>query len=263
MPSQISNLKSQIPVQVRIEQHFNFTNNVVIMTVKEILDQLKSMGHENVRKIYLNHGAPSNQYGVKVEDMKKIQKKVKKNYELSLGLFDSDIPDAQYLAGLIADETKMTRKDLEHWADKASWHMVGEFTVPWIAAESSYGWELGLKWIDSPKEDIQSTGWATLANVVSLKQDEELDIQKLRELLHRVQEEIHTAQNRVRYSMNLFVISVGGYVKPLTAEAQKTGINIGKVTVNMGGTACKVPFSPDYIQKMINRGVKKKKMARC
>jgi hypothetical protein len=33
----------------------------------------------------------------------------------------------------------------------------------------------------------------------------------------------------------------------------------------MGGTACKVPFAPDYIQKMKDKGNigKKRKMARC
>ena len=121
------------------------------MTAKEVLAALKEMGHDNIKDIYTNHGAPVTQYGVKIGDMKKIQKKLKKNYELSLELYDTGISDAQYLAGLIADEKKMTKKDLQHWADGATWYMLNEFTVAWIAAESAYGWELALKWIDSKK----------------------------------------------------------------------------------------------------------------
>lgn len=83
-----------------------FLTQTTAMTAKEVLSQLKEMGSESIRKVLEKHGAPSNQYGVKVEDMKKIQKKIKKDYELSLQLYDSGIPDAQYLAGLIADETK-------------------------------------------------------------------------------------------------------------------------------------------------------------
>ena len=49
------------------------------MTAREILSQLKQMGTESTRKILEKHGAPSGQYGVKVEDLKKIQKKIKKN----------------------------------------------------------------------------------------------------------------------------------------------------------------------------------------
>lgn len=233
------------------------------MTTQEILAELKAMAQESTRKVLANHGAPPNNLGVKVEDMKKIQKKVKKDYQLSLELYDSGVPDAQYLAGLIADEKKMTRKDLEHWVNTASWHMAGEFTVPWIAAESGFGWELGLEWIDSKKESIQASGWTTLASLVSIQPDEELDITALKQLLKRVEKEIHTAGNRVRYTMNSFLIAAGGYVKELSAEALRIGKALGKIEVNMAGTSCKVPYAPDYIQKMIAKGSKKKKMARC
>lgn len=233
------------------------------MTAKEVLSQLKGMGTESIRKVLAQHGAPSNQYGVKIGDMKTIQKKIKKDYQLSLELYDSGIPDAQYFAGLIADETKMTKKDLQHWAETASWEQTSEYTVAWIAAESKHGWELGLKWIDSKKEAIQSSGWATLANVVALKEDKDLDVTELKNLLHRVEKEISSAGNRVRYTMNTFIISVGGYVKELTAEALKISKSVGFLTIDMHGTACKVPFAPDYIEKMISRGYKKKKMARC
>jgi 3-methyladenine DNA glycosylase AlkD len=233
------------------------------MTATEILSQLKQMGTENISRILAKHGAPANQYGVKIEDMKTIQKKIKKDYALSLELYDSGISDAQYLAGLIADETKMTKKDLQHWADTAQWSQISEFTVPWIAAESNHGWELGLKWISSKKDTIQSSGWATLANVVALVKDEELDLKELQNLLYKVEKEITSAPNRVRCTMNIFVISVGGYVQALSTEAIEIGKRIGHISVDMHGTACKVPYAPDYIQKMIGRGYKKKKMARC
>jgi 3-methyladenine DNA glycosylase AlkD len=234
------------------------------MTAKEILSQLKEMGTESTRKVLQKHGAPSNQYGVKVEDLKKIQKKVKKDYQLSLELYDSGISDAQYLAGLIADETKMTKKDLQHWANTASWHQLSEYTVAWIAAESNHGWELGLQWIDSKKENVQSSGWATLANLVAIKNDDELNSKELKKLLDRVKKEIASAQNRVTCTMNPFVIAVGGYVKELSEEALKIGKLIGTLTIDMNNTACKIPYAPDYIQKTIARGgYKKKKMARC
>ncbi|HYK56751.1 MAG TPA: hypothetical protein VEV15_09740, partial [Flavisolibacter sp.] len=84
-------------------------------------------------------------------------------------------------------------------------------------------------------------------------------------LLKRVEKEIHTVPNRVRYTMNNFVICAGGYVKELTEEAVRVGNAIGKVHVSMGETSCKVPSAPEYIQKMKAKGSigKKRKMARC
>ena len=87
----------------------------------------------------------------------------------------------------------------------------------------------------------------------------------LKQLLARVEKTIHKAPNQVRYAMNGFVIALGCYVKALTEAALKTGEKIGTVTVDMGNTACKVPFAPDYIKKVQKRGTigKKRKTARC
>jgi hypothetical protein len=83
--------------------------------------------------------------------------------------------------------------------------------------------------------------------------------------LQQVEKKIHAAPNRVRYGMNGFVIALGGYVKSLTDTAIKTAEKIGQVKVDMGNTACKVPYAPDYIKKIQTRGTigKKRKSARC
>ena len=80
------------------------------MTKDEIMLQLSEMGTEQTKKTFIRHGAKEPLFGVKVADLKTIQKKVKKDYKLSLELFDTGNGDAMYLAGLIADETKMTKR---------------------------------------------------------------------------------------------------------------------------------------------------------
>jgi len=235
------------------------------MTTEQIMKELEKKGSESIRKIFLNHGAKGPLFGVKVGDLKVIQKKVKKDHQLAMELFGTGIYDAMYLAGLIADESKMSKKDIQQWAEKSPSHGISEYTVAWVAAESDYGWELGMKWIDSPKESIASSGWNTLSGVIAMKPDNELDIAMIKKLLQRIVKEIHSAPNRVRYTMNGFVIGVGGYIKELTKEAIEVSKKIGDVYVDMGGTACKVPSAPDYIKKMEARGSigKKKKTVKC
>jgi 3-methyladenine DNA glycosylase AlkD len=235
------------------------------MTAAEIVAELKKLGSESYKRTLIKHGAKEPFLGVKIEDLKKIQKRIKKDYQLALDLFDTGIGDAMYLAGLIADDEKMTKKDLQKWVEAADWYFQSEYAVGWTAAESRYGWELGLAWIDSKKEGIASTGWSTLSSLVSIKPDEELDLAELKRLLGRVEKTIHDAPNRVRYVMNGFVIAVGSYVAPLTEQAIKTAKKIGAVAVDMGETACQVPDAEDYIDKVKKRGSigKKRKMARC
>lgn len=235
------------------------------MNATEIIKQLKTLGSDSYKKVMSNHGIKEPFYGVKIEELKKIQKKIKMDYQLALNLFDTGIYDAMYLAGLIADDKQMTKKDLRHWATTANCPMVCGYTVAWVAAESNHGWDLALEWIDSKKEPIASAGWATLTSLVSIKDDIDLDIPELKKLLQRVEKTIHTQPNRVRSNMNGFVIAVGSYVKELSELAQQIGKKIGPVTVDVGNTSCKVPYAPDYIQNSIKRGTltKKRKSAKC
>src|SRR3954462_12735770 len=109
------------------------------MTAHEIVRQLKPLGSESYKKTMLNHGVKEPLFGVKIEDLKKIQKRIKKDYQLALDLYDTGIYDAMYLAGLIADDARITKKDLRRWVEKANCGALFEYTVPWVAAESPHG----------------------------------------------------------------------------------------------------------------------------
>lgn len=231
------------------------------MTAQEILVQLKEFGNEQTKKVLMRHGAREPFYGVKVQDLKKIQKKVKKNHELALELYDTGNSDAMYLAGLISEPQKMTKGQLLNWVDKAYWYYLSEYTVAWTIAESNYGWELAAEFIKSDKENIASTGWATLSSIIATKKDEEIDLSKIEELLDIISETIHNCQNRVKYTMNGFVISVGTYIGSLNEKSKLVASKIGKVDVEMGGTACKVPLAKEYIEKVESKnkvGIKRK-----
>jgi 3-methyladenine DNA glycosylase AlkD len=237
----------------------------LIVTAAEIVEQLKPLGSDNYKKVLRNHGVGEPLFGVKIEELKKFQKRIKKDYQLALDLYDTGIYDAMYLAGLIADDARMTKKDLSRWLDKANCAMLSEYTVPWVAAESPLGHDLALEWIESEKERVAAAGWATLSSLVAIKDDTHLDLPELKRLLQRVQKSIHGQPNRVGYVMNGFVIAVGSYVRELTDLAIQTATKIGTVTVDMDGTACKVPYAPECIQKVQLRGAigKKRKTAKC
>ena len=235
------------------------------MTTKEILSELEEYGDEKTKCTYITIGAKAPLFGVKVQDLKKVLKKTKKNHELSLELYATGNYDAMYLAGLMADEKQITTEQLELWVGQAYFSYLSEYTVPWVAAETEFGFDLGLKWIQSKIETVASAGWGTLAYYAALHEDEKLDTKAYTKLLDTIEKEIHEAQNRVRYAMNGFVISVGTYIEALTDKSKEVAKKIGKVTVDVGGTACKVPLASAYIDKVIAKGKigVKRKTARC
>lgn len=236
------------------------------MNTKEILAEIKKSGSEQTKKTLLKHGAKEPFYGVKIEDLKKIQKKIKENQQqVALELFESGIGDAQYLAGLMAHGSKMSKKELQTWAENAGWQMISEYSVAWVASENENAFEIALKWIDSKQPKVASSGWNTISSIMATWPDEKLNIPALRKLLKRVEKEIDGAPNRIKYCMNSFVIATGTFIKDLNKEAIETGKKIGNVEVDMNGTYCKVPFAPDYIKKVMDKGYlgKKKKTVKC
>jgi 3-methyladenine DNA glycosylase AlkD len=235
------------------------------MTAAQVLAELKPLGSESIRKILPRHGIVEPVLGVKIEELKKFQKRIGKNHQLSLDLYDTGVYEAMYLAGLVADESTMTRANLQHWVQSAKSAATCGSIVAGVAAESAHGWELALEWIASAKPTVAITGWATLAGLASIKADGDLDVPALKKLLHRVARSIHQQTDRVRYAMNSFVISVGTHVAPLKDAALQAAKKIGVVSVDMGETSCKVPRAAEVIHKAQANGKigKKRKTAKC
>jgi 3-methyladenine DNA glycosylase AlkD len=229
-------------------------------TATAILADLKKLGKETHRKTYIRHGmTPDKIYGVPMPELAKIAKKIKGEQALACELFDTGIVDAEYLAGLVVDGSKMTKKQLQSWADgSGDSALISEFAVPNVTVKSPDARDLAMKWIGSKKEHVACCGWTTYSRIVAATEDGALDLAEIEQLLNRVVKEIGAAQNRVRYTMNGFVIAVGSYVKPLLKQAKVAAQKIGVVSVNMGDTACKVPLATEYIAKAEAGGKGKK-----
>jgi 3-methyladenine DNA glycosylase AlkD len=233
--------------------------------VSDVMSALKKVGSAQSRKIYARHGAPEDMFGCKVADMKTIAKKIKGEQDLAMDLYATGNADAMYLAGIVADGTQMKKTQLNRWAREANWYMVSEYAVAGVAAEHPDAVSIANKWITAKKEHVAAAGWNTYANIVMTRDDSELDLKELKSHLKMIEGCIAKAKNRVKYTMNGFVIAVGGYVEPLLSAAKATAKKIGKVEVEMGETSCKVPLATDYIAKIESMGRvgKKKKSTKC
>lgn len=229
------------------------------------MSELAAKGSDSIKRTLLRHGAKEPFFGVKISDLKPLHKKLRGDQALALQLYATGIGDAQYLAGMIADGAKMTRAQLQQWADTAAWSMISGNTVPWVAAEHPDGFTLALKWIDSKKESLADSGWKTLGALAAIVPDDQLPMKQFSALLDRVAKTMPSAPDDVRYAMNGFVIACGTYLAPLGDKAIATARKIGRVEIDMGDTACKVPEAEAYILKS-RRGAPvapKRKTVRC
>jgi 3-methyladenine DNA glycosylase AlkD len=235
-------------------------------TLTSVMTELKKKSSEKTRATYIRHGAdPKHTLGVSVANLKSIAKTIKGQQSLACQLYESGVFDAMYLAGIVADGSQLTSKQLDTWADRASGPMISEYTIPWLAVENAKGRELAIKWIGSKKEHVASSGWCTYAGIVATTPDEALNLAQIEGLLDTIVKEIGTSKNKVRSTMNRFLITTGTYVKPLLKHVKQSARKIGDVSVDVGDTACKVPVAADSIAKAEASGRigQKRKTIRC
>jgi 3-methyladenine DNA glycosylase AlkD len=239
--------------------------------LEAIMAELRTKGSEKTRTIYARHGMDVERVlGVSVADLKSIAKTIRGQQGgqqgLAMELYATRIMEAMYLAGMVAHGAKMTRGEIESWAEGAAgMQMISEYTVPWVAVEHAEGRGLALEWMKSKKEHVAAAGWCTYSGLVATVPDERLDLAEIEALMGKVVKEIDGAANRVRYTMNNFVIAVGTYVRPLLKQAKAAAKKLGDVSVDVGETACKVPVAAGYIEKVegMGRVGVKKKTIRC
>lgn len=234
------------------------------MTAQQIVAELEALGSPQIKKMWMKYGAEEPCFGVKVEDMKKILKRVKGNHQLALDLYDTGIADAMYFAGLLVDDSKMTEADLERWLQGARGGWVTDYTVPWVAGSSPHARKIALKWMESKDEKAAVAGWRTYCSLISIAPDASLDMDEIRSLLKRAESTIHDQSDSVKSAMNQFVTSVGCYVGPLHEVAVATAKSIGEITVEQKGN-CNLSPATEQIAKFAARGAvgRKRKSAKC
>jgi len=84
--------------------------------------------------------------GVSVPDMRKIAKDAGNNHQLALDLWDTGVPEAMIVAGMVAEAEKLTEEEMEDWVvDINSWDICDQvcmnlFEKTPLAEKKIYEW---------------------------------------------------------------------------------------------------------------------------
>ncbi len=227
--------------------------NATPHTHAQVIKQLKAAGSEQARKTYRRHGVTGDLYGVSYAALKAMDKKVTDDSALAESLWATGNHDARVFACWIAEEDKLTMKQLEAWARDVDNHTLGGELVS-LAAFSKFGPRLSAKWRKSRKETRSAMGWGIVANLAMQPtrtvEDGGMTDQQLLACLADIEAGIHGAPNRTRSSMNGALIAIG--CRPGTSKAGlAVAKRVGPVEVDQGETACKTLVAFDTIKKTL------------
>jgi len=217
-----------------------------MMTAQEVLQELETLGSEQTRKTYRRHGVGDNVYGVSYAALGALKKRIKSNHPLAVQLWASGNHDARILATMIADPAQMEEALLEAWA-----HDLGNYVVTGaladLAGASPTARACMERWTTADEEWVGSAGWHLLARLALT--NPALPDAYFAPYLARIERDIHTQKNRVRYAMNSALIAIGQRNDALAQAALATAATIGRVHVDHGLTSCKTPDAATSIHR--------------
>jgi 3-methyladenine DNA glycosylase AlkD len=162
------------------------------MSYEEVVAQLEEMGTEQNRKIYSRHGANGLMFGVSFGDLRKLEKKIKRDHELAVQLWDTGIMDAHTLATMIADPKQIDRATAEAWAGDVNYYHLVDVLCGNVLGHTPFLRELAEQWIESDDEWLGRFGWNLVGELAD--RDKTLEDDYFKALLDRIESEIHTAK---------------------------------------------------------------------
>lgn len=108
---------------------------------------------------------PAGRLGASMPAMRRIAKTLGRDQALALALWDTGIPDARIVAGMVAEPGKLTSQQMDAWAmDFSSWDVCDQVCGSAFLA-SPLAWRKVPEWADRGEEFVRRAAFALLATL--------------------------------------------------------------------------------------------------
>lgn len=219
------------------------------MNVQEALARLESLGDAARRAHNTKAGAPDNQFGVKLGDIRALAKKIKSDHELALQLWETDNVDAQLLATQIIKPKLLSADELDKLTRSTTCSQVADWLNAYVVAEHPDKDSLREKWMKAKDRWAARAGWNLTACRIN-KGAADVD---LAALLDRIEKELPKAKPEVQWTMNNTLGAIGIQHAEHRQRAIAIGEKIGLYRDWPVSKGCIPPYVPVWVEAMVKR----------
>lgn len=101
--------------------------------------------------------------GLAVPTLRALAREFKRDHELALALWDTGIPDAQILAGMVAEPARLTSAQMDHWVEgMRAWDVCDQACTN-AFVKSPLAWDAILRWAAREPEFEKRAAFSLLA----------------------------------------------------------------------------------------------------
>ena len=136
------------------------------MNVTDVLNDLKAKSDpENIEGMKRYGIRFKEAYGVRVPELRTYAKKIKRNHELALELWATEIHDARLLATMIDDPKQVTESQMEEWVgDFDSWDKC-DLCCSNLFDKTAMAYEKAHEWSQRDEEFVKRAGFVLMATL--------------------------------------------------------------------------------------------------
>jgi 3-methyladenine DNA glycosylase AlkD len=219
------------------------------MNLRQALSELEALGDEGMRAYNAKSGAGDEQFGVKLGDIRKLAKKVKRDHALALALWETGNADARFLATLVIDAKKLSADELDRMVRSLTWDRVADWLNSYVVKDHPEKEALRERWMKSKDPWSLRAGWNLTSERVA-KSPEGLDLSRL---LDRIEKEMAKAAPAAQWTMNFTLIAIGVHHPALRERAVAIGEELGVHRDYPVSKGCTSPFAPIAIRELVRR----------
>ena len=224
--------------------------------VFDLLEQNKNQrGIDNWEKMSDTGGLTS--YGMGLTVHRKLAKKIGRNHELALSLWQTNNYDAKVIGLLIDEPKKLTMEQMEQQVEQLNGGMLVhvfsscDATLP----RAPFAFELAKKWL-ADDDDIRRRCGFGLVYEFSKKNRKEIPEQFYFDVLEMIENQVFDVSKRVRLAMGTALMGVGKRSVELNQYALKIARMVGPIDFSEDGQKCD-PFdvekhlTSDYLKQKL------------
>jgi 3-methyladenine DNA glycosylase AlkD len=200
----------------------------------EVMQWLERQGTRRTVEEMARYGIEAERaFGVPMGTLLSLSKRLGKDHDLSLALWNSGWYEARLLAALVGDPERVTRRQMNAWAAGFENWADCDTVCFKLFDRTPFAWEKARQWAKSPREFVKRGGFALMACLAL--HDKAAPDQSFIEFLPLIEKGARDDRNFVKKSVSWALRSIGRRNLPLNAA----GLEVAKRLALSEAAACR------------------------
>jgi len=223
------------------------------MKAREIIKELESLrSKKNIEEMQrFGITSKSKIFGILKPELRKIAKRIGKNQELAIKLWETEIHEARILASIIAEPEKFTEDLMDKWVSEIdNWDLCDQCVMN-LFWRTKHAYKKAREWSQSYHEFIKRAGFSLIAKLAI--SDKKASNEKFEQFFPIIKREATDNRNYVKKAISWALRQIG----KRNLELNEKAIEIAKEIQRLNSKSAKW-IAQDVIRELTSEKIQKR-----